>query len=46
MTETFADFVTAATGIITDLGVMPLIVAGAVVSLGGLLLRRVKSGVR
>lgn len=43
---TFADIVTAAVGVITTLGIMPLVVAGAVIGLGGLLLRKLKSGVR
>lgn len=43
---TFAEIVTAAAGLIDTLGVWPLVIAGAVISLGGFLLRRVKGGVR
>ncbi len=45
-TTTFADIVTAAIGVLTDLGIMPLVVAGGVIGVFGVLLRRVRSGVR
>jgi len=43
---TFGDIVTAAAGLLDTLGIWPLVIAGAVIGLGTMLLRRVKSGVR
>lgn len=42
----FADYITAATGLITDFGLLPIIIATAVIGLGGFLLRKVRAASR
>ena len=43
---TFADIITAAVGIVTDLNLMPVIAAGAVAGVFAYLLRRASKAVR
>ena len=43
---TFADVVTAAADLVNTLGLMPLIVAGGIIGVFGVLLRRTKGGIR
>ena len=41
-----SEFITAATGLVNDFGLMPLILATAVIGLGTFLLRKARSAAR
>lgn len=43
---TAADFISAAVSLITDFGVMPVILATAIVSVAALLFRRIRAAAR
>lgn len=43
---TSSELITAAQGLLTDFGVLPLIFASAIIALGAFLLRRVRSASR
>jgi uncharacterized YccA/Bax inhibitor family protein len=43
---TAADLVTAGSDLLTDLGVLPIVFAGAIIGIAAFLFRRFKSGAR